>query len=114
MTVVWLACIGAGGICSMTGLEPPPIARRMNGHAKTQIPLACFGCPCADHVSMRTNFSGVPWMEFRVPGIEAIVMVGQCNEELRACTHVQIHELRWLPIQERPLRAKVFVAEASG
>ena len=61
----------------MRGLEPPPIARLVNGHAEAQTLFTRRSGPIADDIAMGTDVDRVPWMMLRVPGVEAIVMVGE-------------------------------------
>jgi len=101
----------AAPVGTVRGLKPPPVARLVNGNSELQAAVArCFG-PGSDHIAMRSNICCVPGMVPRIPGIEAVVMVRERNEQFRACAAVEIHQLVGLPIQKRPLGAKVLIAE---
>src|SRR5581483_3606004 len=109
--VVRNTCTRAGAVGTVRRLKPPPVARLMHCDAEPQAPPARRLCPRADHIAMRSDVARVPRVVRRIPGVETIVMVGQCEEQLRTGTHVEVHELRGLPIEKCPLCAQVLVSE---
>src|SRR5579875_1946996 len=100
-----------GSISAVARLKPPPVASLVHGYAEAKITLACLGRPRPDHIPMRAEVDRIPRMMFRIPGVKTIVMIGHRHEKLGARAHVQVHQLRRVPIQSRPLGAEVFVAE---
>jgi len=86
----------------------------MHRDPEAQPLLARGGRPCADHIAMRANRGGVPRLMPGGPGIEAVVMIGERNEKPRAGLLVARDEFVGFPVQQRPLRAEVLVAEARG
>ena len=73
-----------GFVRAVRGLKPPPVARLMHGDAEAKSLLTRRGSPGANHVAMRADADGVPRLVLRVPGVEAVVMVGQRHEEAGA------------------------------
>src|SRR5579859_2308697 len=68
---------GSGRVRPVARLEPPPVARLVHRHAETQTALPRFRRPCPDHVLVRTHIGRIPLMMFRVPGVEAVVVIGK-------------------------------------
>ena len=79
-------------------LHPPPVSRRMDGDAEAHSPLAGRGRPAAEHVPLRSEVDRIPDMVFRVPGIEAIVVIRQTEEELGPGRLIARHEGIGVPI----------------
>src|ERR1035438_3544090 len=101
-----------GFVRAMAGLEPPPIARLMQRDAETQPLFARCRSPVANYIAVRANGSGVPQLVFRIPGIEAVMMIGQCDKQPRPRLLVARNQSIRVPVQQRPLRAEVLVAKA--
>ena len=83
----------------------------MHCHAKSQTLLSRCRSPGADYIAMGTDRSGIPWLMLRVPGVEAVMVIGQSDEYLRACIFVARNQLVRVPVQQGPLCAKILVSE---
>ena len=54
---------------------------------------------------------GIPWLMLRIPGVKTVMVIGQGDEYSCAGLFVARDQLVRIPIQQRPLRAKLFVPE---
>src|SRR5690348_16397541 len=98
----------------MRRLEPPPVPRLVYGDPESQPPPARSLRPRTDDIPVRPDVVRVPGVVRGIPRIEAVVMVGQGQEELRSGAHIEVHQLVGLPVKECPLRAKILVTEPRG
>src|SRR5579885_3892687 len=98
----------------MCGLKPPPIPRLMHGDTKAQPVVARYRGPGSDHVTVRTEIHRIPGMMPGVPGIKTVVMIGERDEDLGARFLVTLDQFLGLPVEQRPLRAKLLIAEPGG
>src|SRR5580692_4943021 len=96
----------------MRGLKPPPVPCLMHSDAESHSLLAGRGCPCADYIPMRTKRCRIPRMMLRIPGVEVAMMIRKGHENSCACLLVACDQLVGIPIEQRPLRAELFVTEA--
>src|SRR5580704_2507674 len=83
----------------------------MHRNAKSQSLFASRSCPCSDDVAMRAKGGSVPRLMLRIPGIKAVMMISERNEDLCASLLVARDQFVGLPVQQRPLCAEVLVAE---
>ena len=86
----------------------------MHGDAEAQSLLPRRGSPRAHHIAMRPKIRGVPRLMLRVPRVEAVMMIGERDEDSRARLLVARDQLVGVPVQQRPLRAKILVSKPRG
>ena len=84
----------------------------MHSHAEPQSLLARRGGPCANNIAMWTICGCIPRMVFRIPCVEAVMVIGKRDEDSGAGVLVAANQLVRIPVQECPLGAEVLVSEA--
>ena len=62
LAIVGDASPRAGRVRSMRRLKPPPVACLVHRDAEAHTLLSCLGCPCANHVPMRSHRRCIPWL----------------------------------------------------
>jgi hypothetical protein len=77
----------------------------MHCDAEAQILFASRCRPDSDYIAMGTDVHRIPRIMPGVPGVEAIVVVGERNKQLGPGLLVTLNQLIGFPVEERPLRA---------
>ena len=82
--VVGHACLGAGLVAAVAGLEPVEAGPQVLGDAEVQAVFLGRLLPIADHVALGAHVHGVPLVELGVPEEEIVVVRAHADEVLCA------------------------------